>query len=231
MDCGWGRHHMLAALLTVLFWVPLLCFPLSNRLSDSSANLFENKEIQISLSLSPAREALLFESQTPSQLSSDSVPVSTEAGPLVPEAQSLPKTLNKENPETAPSEGESSLYNSGEAPAFENAVIDERGRVAKAENQRKTNPNEELFKLKLREALAREQVYPVSARRAGIEGSVLMSLRVAMNGELESVSIVEGSGSRVLDSAALRLARRVFPIQGELQEGLETKVSIVYRLK
>lgn len=49
--------------------------------------------------------------------------------------------------------------------------------------------------------------YPVRARRAGIEGAVTLALRLSEQGELIEARILRGSGSELLDEAALAAAR------------------------
>lgn len=46
-------------------------------------------------------------------------------------------------------------------------------------------------------------IYPRSARRAGVEGKVMLSVEVGSNGRVRKVKISRTSGSRALDSAAM----------------------------
>ncbi|PAV25316.1 energy transducer TonB [Tamilnaduibacter salinus] len=55
--------------------------------------------------------------------------------------------------------------------------------------------------------------YPAEARRAGIYGSLRMVVVVRRDGSLEDVEILESSGSRVLDDAAIRIVRMAAPFQ------------------
>lgn len=52
-----------------------------------------------------------------------------------------------------------------------------------------------------------EPAYPERARRAGAEGVVGVRLRLAADGAVRSVELTQGSGSRLLDEAALAAAR------------------------
>lgn len=65
----------------------------------------------------------------------------------------------------------------------------------------------DLLAARVRDRLA----YPAVARRRGEEGSVLIDLSVKADGSLESVRVSSGSGSAVLDRAALDLVRSLFP--------------------
>jgi len=53
-----------------------------------------------------------------------------------------------------------------------------------------------------------EPGYPRSARRAGIEGRVVLNVRVRPDGRVGSVRVVTSSGSAVLDSAAISAVKR-----------------------
>ncbi len=57
----------------------------------------------------------------------------------------------------------------------------------------------------IRRNILRAQRYPRAAK--GATGQVKLKLKVATNGSLESVSIVQNSGNRVLDQAALAAAK------------------------
>lgn len=50
--------------------------------------------------------------------------------------------------------------------------------------------------------------YPAAARRAGVEGSVLLQVAVLINGRAGNVSLVSSSGSGLLDAAAMRAVRK-----------------------
>jgi protein TonB len=52
-----------------------------------------------------------------------------------------------------------------------------------------------------------EPAYPPRALRAGIEGAVTLALRLSESGELLEVRVLRGSGSELLDQAALAAAR------------------------
>ncbi|MCH7958882.1 MAG: TonB family protein [Candidatus Hydrogenedentes bacterium] len=51
-------------------------------------------------------------------------------------------------------------------------------------------------------------VYPMSARRLGHEGTVVLAIRVLDSGRVGDVTIVTSTGHRSLDQAAVRAARR-----------------------
>ena len=52
-----------------------------------------------------------------------------------------------------------------------------------------------------------EPAYPDRARRAGVEGRVVVQLRISAAGEVVSAQVAESSGSASLDTSALAAAR------------------------
>ncbi len=60
--------------------------------------------------------------------------------------------------------------------------------------------------------LARHKQYPVEARRRHITGVVTVRFRVHADGRLDECSIVDSSGNRLLDAAALAMLRRAQPL-------------------
>jgi protein TonB len=59
--------------------------------------------------------------------------------------------------------------------------------------------------------LERHKIYPMSARRKGLEGQVLLRLQIDQMGNLRYVEVAEETGHPMLDSAALQMARRADP--------------------
>ena len=53
--------------------------------------------------------------------------------------------------------------------------------------------------------------YPDTARRKGLSGSLLLEVTLAPNGKLRSISVLESSGHRLLDNAAVRIVRLAAP--------------------
>jgi len=60
--------------------------------------------------------------------------------------------------------------------------------------------------------------YPGSARRAGVEGRVVLSVQVRTDGRIGSVRVASSSGSAVLDSAAISAVKR-WKFAPELKNG------------
>ena len=55
--------------------------------------------------------------------------------------------------------------------------------------------------------LAAHRVYPEAARRRGIEGHVTLRFSVNQSGHVAAVTVLRGSGSPILDSAAEAMVR------------------------
>ena len=72
--------------------------------------------------------------------------------------------------------------------------------------------------------------YPDAARRAGLAGALVLIVGIHKNGEIESITVDESSGERVLDDAAKRiveLAAPFEPMTGKLAE--ETDILYIVR--
>ncbi|GAB1483624.1 energy transducer TonB [Treponema sp.] len=80
-------------------------------------------------------------------------------------------------------------------------------------------------------AIQKNLQYPAQARKRGVEGSVLVEIRVDDRGLLRYCEIARSSGSRILDAAALKLLRGLFPFALDLGPAFETRISIVYTLE
>ncbi len=88
-----------------------------------------------------------------------------------------------------------------------------------------------LFLDALQYELSEKLHYPRLARRRGHEGLVRYSLAISGNGELESIVLLESSGSSILDRDAANLIRAAFPRNYQGEEDFKTDFSIRYTLK
>ncbi len=82
----------------------------------------------------------------------------------------------------------------------------------------------------LDEAINAALVYPEKARRRGTEGTVTLRIETDGSGTLLMCSVAESSGSAVLDSAAEKLAKSVFPLPASPQAPFSALIRISYRL-
>lgn len=70
---------------------------------------------------------------------------------------------------------------------------------------------EEVYRARIRQAVDAHKHYPRLARRMGEEGTVLMAFTIGPDGRLLGVRVLEGSGSELLDEAALQAVRDAVP--------------------
>jgi protein TonB len=79
------------------------------------------------------------------------------------------------------------------------------------------------------EALIRDNlVYPPLARKRNIQGEVRISLLIGPDGALTGSTLVRGSGSSILDKAAIALVERLFPL--DLGQRLGEPTSVIIRI-
>jgi TonB family protein len=77
-------------------------------------------------------------------------------------------------------------------------------------------------------AIERVKVYPVLARKRGIEGTVYVSFRIDYDGEPEGISILRSSGFGILDAATVDVVRKAAPFP-RVERRVE--IPVTYRLK
>ena len=78
--------------------------------------------------------------------------------------------------------------------------------------------------------------YPESARRAGIEGTVILKLQIFENGRADNISISRSSGSQLLDDEAVATIRQWRFVPAKSQDSGQaiacyTTIPISFRLK
>lgn len=71
----------------------------------------------------------------------------------------------------------------------------------------------EAYKAALLAAIERHKFYPNRARRRRIEGQARVGFRIAADGRLTDIHLVAGSGTQVLDEAALETLRRLARVE------------------
>ena len=76
------------------------------------------------------------------------------------------------------------------------------------------------------------KTYPEQARRQGIEGSVTLRFSVDRGGHVVDVTVLRGSGSPILDSAAEAMLRNAMlpPPAPATQDRMAVSVQIHYKL-
>ena len=93
---------------------------------------------------------------------------------------------------------------------------------------------EDSVRLDLMNWLERHKRYPIAARRKGVQGAVLVRFVVNSEGVLLEKELLESSGSKHLDSAAMKLLSRAAPYpklpEQLMADVLEVRLPIEYRL-
>lgn len=86
----------------------------------------------------------------------------------------------------------------------------------------------------IRKKIESKKKYPEAAKLAGIEGRSGVKLVILKNGRLESVDIIESSGNKSLDEAALQSVRDAEPFppipEGTNQEKIEMSIYLVFKI-
>jgi protein TonB len=77
-------------------------------------------------------------------------------------------------------------------------------------------------------AIRKRLVYPERARRRNVQGSVILALSVPADGSRCEASVLESSGSAILDDAALSLLRSLFPAPVPPEKEFHSPVKIQY---
>ena len=77
--------------------------------------------------------------------------------------------------------------------------------------------------------VSKNLVYPPLARKRNIEGVVQLSLLIGTDGRLTKNSVTSGSGSSILDKAAIALVEAIFPLG--LDHELGHPVTITIRIE
>ncbi len=158
--------------------------------------------------------------------------------PSVPASQAAPVRAESEDGEPAPIPTEAAaagteLEGRTASSAADNcdALSPDAGtELAAARAGTELTTSEDLL-LRLDAEIARALVYPPRARARGIEGRVLLGLRVDEAGRLEACSVATSSGSDLLDGAARRLIARIFPLPARLASSFSALVAVEYRLR
>jgi TonB family protein len=74
--------------------------------------------------------------------------------------------------------------------------------------------------------------YPLSARKLGQEGTVLVGVSLDARGNMTAVEIIEGCKHRALNRSAIRLMKKVMkePFPHNLQKNVTLRIPIEYEL-
>lgn len=91
---------------------------------------------------------------------------------------------------------------------------------------------QELYR-HLHDAIDRHKHYPLAARRMRREGTARVSFRLARDGAVDQIAVVDSSGHRSLDRAAVDAVQGIHPFRPAadyLEQSEQLQVEIVFRL-
>lgn len=93
---------------------------------------------------------------------------------------------------------------------------------------------EERYSLELRQLMDKYKVYPVMARKMGIQGRVMVRFTLDRNGAVQSFEVVQPAGAEILNSAAKELVKKISglkPFPQELNRAAwQFEIPVEYRL-
>jgi TonB family protein len=82
--------------------------------------------------------------------------------------------------------------------------------------------------------LAQHRVYPAAAQRRGLEGQVMVALRIGRDGSVQSLAVHRSSGEMLLDEGALETVRRASPLpplpENLPESTLDVELPLFFRL-
>ncbi|MCK5676184.1 MAG: energy transducer TonB [Verrucomicrobia bacterium] len=132
------------------------------------------------------------ESPNPKQTQNEASPEIQKTPP--PEPIAVPQAARLPDPVLPPEQPQASSLKpqaSTPSPDQDASLIEEKGVTSEARTFKAASP-----------------VYPRISRRSGEEGTVTLSIEVLANGQVGNISIVQSSGYRRLDKAALKAAQK-----------------------
>lgn len=192
--------------------------------------------LQVTL-IAPTMSALVAHSPSPSiRGDQHAVAPSTAAGTEgpAPRPQSLAASLPAAPaPAFTETPTDTSLAAAAPAPASTDRAADTAASSHPTEPARTAAYTGSQIMATLEEAFSIHFYYPVLARRKGWEGDVTLALRVEIDGRLTGIHVVNSSGHRVLDNAAIDSLSRAHALPlpgGALDGGLDMLLPVRYRL-
>ncbi|MBU0569016.1 energy transducer TonB [bacterium] len=215
-----------------IIMVDLMAAPLAQK----SPNPEREKTTPLSLPQKSAPLAKVIEKESESL---------TERKECVPEPVALseenPAAANHEanlivEPAVAVSEPEKGLESGVGGRGVENGKwkvesVGERG----VEKQQDISSSRLLtYQKKVRGKIEQMKLYPLMARRNGIEGQVIVQFTILSNGSVTTIENINSSGNKILDKAAMNAVKRASPFphipEDIAEKGLQMRINIAFRL-
>ena len=153
-----------------------------------------------------------------------------------PEPKPQPKPPSRPTSKPKPAAADRAESRPGSTASVATAAIGTTaGKAASGPDPLATATIEQRYLSALQQAIARHRFYPSTARRDGVEGTVTVLFTIQADGRITGAKVAAGSGSALLDEAALETLSRLGrfrPIPAELQrERWPLRVPIRFALR
>lgn len=211
------KRHALALLISALVHLGLLALVLAD-VEPLPGEPVKEPRLSVRLQMSqPAPVAETSPAQKPQPRPEPELAVAFEAEPIQvapppspkakPKPKSKPKPESKPEPEPLPKVRSAEPVNS--PPATEKHTVATPLPLAPSVDSDLLRRLEDDYKAALRRAIEEHKRYPRQAVRLRREGEVVVGFTLRRDGVVEALRIVAGSGSPLLDKAALAAVEKI----------------------
>ena len=104
-----------------------------------------------------------------------------------------------------------------------------KSNIDRAENNSRSNTEEDKYLSHIREIIQNNMPYPHIARKRVLEGKVLVSFIICVDGKAQEITITKSSGFEILDKSAIETVKRVSPFPKPPAQ-VALIIPIVYKL-
>lgn len=182
----------------------------TNQVKNQTTNQMTNQETStkqvmtatpntsISSPIKTATATVDKQSMDMSKNSVDEINIDTDTANVVTNAQEIEQPKKDEN--------KTELQSKADKTTTDKTTIDETKDTQSAKNPKTDHVNQ--WKTRFIANVNRNKRYPSHARKAGIQGSALLSVHVMANGNIHCCDVKQSTGSSQLDKAALQAAQK-----------------------
>lgn len=182
----------------------------TNQVKNQTKNQMTNQEIStkqvmtatpnasISSPIKTATATVDKQSMDMSKNSVDEINIDTDTANVVTNAQEIEQPKKDEN--------KTELQSKDDKTTTDKTKTDETKDTQSAKNPKTDHVNQ--WKTRFIANVNRNKRYPSHARKAGIQGSALLSVHVMANGNIHCCDVKQSTGSSQLDKAALQAAQK-----------------------
>jgi|GEM_PF-1569302 len=96
--------------------------------------------------------------------------------------------------------------------------------------EKSSMPDLSIFMDGLREKILENQIYPAAARKKGLQGVVFLRLELDSEGNIIALQVMQSSGYKILDRAAISLLKKVVPYEHGIGRSIAVEIPIRYSL-